>query len=63
MAPLRRKSLEERIAERQAQRPPLVEKGKYFEHGPAKFIFIFLVVFVILGHILGLVLLMWMDIG
>ncbi|MFF3669676.1 hypothetical protein [Microtetraspora malaysiensis] len=60
---MRRKSLEERIAERQAQRPPLVEKGKYFEHGPAKFIFIFLVVFVILGHILGLVLLMWMDIG
>ncbi|MEV0970948.1 hypothetical protein [Microtetraspora glauca] len=59
---MRRKSLEERIAERQAQRPTLVGTGKHFEHGPAKFIFIFLIVFIVLGHLLGLVLLMWMDI-
>ncbi|MFF5210906.1 hypothetical protein [Streptosporangium sp. NPDC000396] len=51
------KPIEERIAERQAQRPSLKE-GKHFEHGPAKFIFIFVVVFVVVGHIAGLLLLM-----
>ncbi|WP_285704967.1 hypothetical protein [Microtetraspora sp. NBRC 16547] len=62
MAPLRRKSIEERIAERQAQRGALEGKGKHFEHGPAKFIFVFLIVFVVLGHLLGLILLMMLDI-
>lgn len=55
-----RKPLEQRIAERQAQRPPLRE-GKHFEHGPAKFIFVFLMVFVVLMHIVGLVILMAFD--
>ncbi|GAA3447091.1 hypothetical protein [Planomonospora venezuelensis] len=51
------KSIEERIAERQAQRPPLKE-GKHFEHGPAKFVFVFIIVFVVIGHIAGLLFLM-----
>ncbi|MEV7011432.1 hypothetical protein [Streptosporangium sp. NPDC051022] len=51
------KPIEERIAERQAQRPSLRE-GKYFEHGPAKFIFIFVIVFVVIGHLAGLLVLM-----
>ncbi|GAA4586804.1 hypothetical protein GCM10023194_34020 [Planotetraspora phitsanulokensis] len=58
--PLRRKSLEERIADRQARRPPLRE-GKDFEHGPAKFVFIFLIVFVVVAHFVGLVVLMMLD--
>ncbi|GAA2874291.1 hypothetical protein GCM10010517_34960 [Streptosporangium fragile] len=52
-----RKPIEERIAERQAQRPALKE-GKYFEHGPAKFVFIFGIVFVVVGHLAGLLFLM-----
>ncbi|MFC4061576.1 hypothetical protein ACFOWE_25025 [Planomonospora corallina] len=52
-----RKPIEERIAEREAGREPLKE-GKYFEHGPAKFVFVFLMVFVVVGHIAGLLLLM-----
>jgi hypothetical protein len=52
-----RKPLEQRIAERQAQLPPLPE-GKHFEHGPAKFIFIFGIAGVILLHIIGLVVMM-----
>ncbi|MFJ2033119.1 hypothetical protein [Streptosporangium sp. NPDC087985] len=55
-----RKPIEERIAEREAQRPVLSE-GKHFEHGPAKFIFIFVIVFVVIGHLAGLLLLMAMD--
>ncbi|WP_239114876.1 hypothetical protein [Planotetraspora kaengkrachanensis] len=56
----RRKPLEERIAERQARRPPLRE-GKDFEHGPAKFLFIFLIVFVVVLHFIGLAVLMVLD--
>ncbi|WP_283136668.1 hypothetical protein [Rhizohabitans arisaemae] len=52
-----RKPLEQRIAERQALRGPLKE-GAHFEHGPAKFIFIFIMAFVIVGHLAGLLLLM-----
>ncbi|GAA1515404.1 hypothetical protein GCM10009677_55740 [Sphaerisporangium rubeum] len=52
-----RKPLEERLAERRAQLPPL-EEGKHFEHGPAKFVFIFLIVFVVVGHFVGLFVLM-----
>jgi cytochrome b561 len=59
---LRRKSLEERIADRQAQRPPLKE-GKQFEHGPAKFVFIFLIVFVVALHLVGLIVLMALDLA
>ncbi|MBB2913664.1 hypothetical protein FHS43_004973 [Streptosporangium becharense] len=54
------KPIEERIAERQANRPDLKE-GKHFEHGPAKFIFIFVIVFVVIGHLAGLLLLMALD--
>ncbi|GII30282.1 hypothetical protein [Planotetraspora mira] len=56
----KRKSLEERIADRQALRPPLKE-GKDFEHGPAKFVFIFLIVFVVVLHLVGLIVLMVLD--
>ncbi|WP_433257048.1 hypothetical protein ACQPYK_19290 [Streptosporangium sp. CA-135522] len=52
-----RKPIEERIAEREAGRPSLAE-GKHFEHGPAKFIFLFVIVFVVIGHLAGLLLLM-----
>ncbi|WP_219461564.1 hypothetical protein [Nonomuraea rhizosphaerae] len=48
-----RKPLEERIAERQAQLRPLKE-GKHFEHGPAKFVFVALIVVVVLTHTVGL---------
>lgn len=54
----RRKSLEERIADRVAKRPPLKE-GKHFEHGPAKWIFASVLVFAVLVHliIVGIVML------
>lgn len=55
------KPIEERIAERQARRPSLRE-GKHFEHGPAKFVFIFVIVFVVIGHLAGLLLLMAMGV-
>ncbi|SDG13977.1 hypothetical protein SAMN05421505_10234 [Sinosporangium album] len=55
-----RKPLEERIAERQAKLPPLKE-GKHFEHGPAKFVFIFVIVFVVVGHFVGLLAMMAMG--
>ncbi|MFB4282542.1 MULTISPECIES: hypothetical protein [unclassified Nonomuraea] len=48
-----RKPLEERIAERQAKLPPLKE-GKHFEHGPAKFVFVSLIVILVLVHFVGL---------
>ncbi|MEW9549042.1 hypothetical protein [Nonomuraea sp. NPDC050783] len=48
-----RKPIEERIAERQAKLPPLKE-GKHFEHGPAKFVFVALIVAVVLMHFVGL---------
>lgn len=54
---LHKKSIEERIAERQAGRPALKE-GRHFEHGPAKFVFVFVIVFVVVGHLAGLLLLM-----
>ncbi|GAA2211675.1 hypothetical protein GCM10009850_071350 [Nonomuraea monospora] len=52
-----RKPLEERIAERQAKLPPLKE-GKHFEHGPAKFVFVSLLVAVALMHVVGLAVVM-----
>ncbi|MEU6724521.1 hypothetical protein ABZ917_12505 [Nonomuraea wenchangensis] len=52
-----RKPLEERIAERQAKLRPLKE-GKHFEHGPAKFVFIALIVSVVLMHFVGLAVVM-----
>ncbi|WP_214416329.1 hypothetical protein [Sphaerisporangium fuscum] len=55
-----RKPIEERLAERRAQLPPLKE-GEHFEHAPAKFIFIFLIVFVVLGHLVGLFVLMALN--
>ncbi|MFI6907102.1 hypothetical protein ACIBKY_37990 [Nonomuraea sp. NPDC050394] len=54
---LHRKPLEERIAERQAKLPPLKE-GKHFEHGPAKFVFVSLLVAVVLMHVVGLAIVM-----
>ncbi|WP_169951233.1 hypothetical protein [Microbispora sp. H11081] len=52
----RRKSLEERIADRVAKRPPMKD-SKHFEHGPAKWIFVSVLVFAVLAHflIVGLV--------
>ena len=52
-----RKPIEERLAERRAQLPPLKE-GEHFEHGPAKFVFIYLIVFLVVIHLVGLVVLM-----
>ncbi|GGO80694.1 hypothetical protein [Nonomuraea cavernae] len=52
-----RKPLEERIADRMAQRKPL-EEGKTFEHGPAKFVFISLLVAVVLMHVVGVAIVM-----
>ncbi|MBT2228603.1 hypothetical protein [Nonomuraea sp. NEAU-A123] len=52
-----RKPLEERIADRVAQRRPL-EEGKTFEHGPAKFVFISLIVAVVVMHVVGLAVVM-----
>ncbi|MEU9885402.1 hypothetical protein AB0M95_25530 [Sphaerisporangium sp. NPDC051017] len=55
-----RKPIEERLAERRAQLPPLRE-GRHFEHGPAKFVFIFLIAFVVLAHFIGLFILMALN--
>ncbi|MEU8249152.1 hypothetical protein [Nonomuraea sp. NPDC048916] len=52
-----RKPLEERIADRVAKRKPL-EEGKTFEHGPAKFIFVSLIVAVVLMHVVGVAIVM-----
>ncbi|MEU6997886.1 hypothetical protein [Nonomuraea sp. NPDC046570] len=52
-----RKPIEERIAERQAKLKPL-EEGKLFEHGPAKFVFLFLIIGVVLIHVVGLAVVM-----
>lgn len=48
-----RLSLEEEIAVRQRARGPLKE-GKTFEHGPAKFIFVALLVIVVVTHLIAL---------
>jgi hypothetical protein len=57
----RKKSYEEkfaeRIARREAKRGPL-EEGKVFEHGPAKFLFMFIIGFVILTHVAILIVMM-----
>ena len=55
-----RRSLDEEIAYRQAKRAPL-EEGKYFEHGPAKFIFVSLITITVLTHIAALVMLKFMP--
>ncbi|MER7501542.1 hypothetical protein [Nonomuraea pusilla] len=52
-----RKPLEERIADRVAQRKPLKE-GEHFEHGPAKFVFISFAVIIVLAHFIGFAILM-----
>ncbi|GAT67247.1 hypothetical protein HS048_22720 [Planomonospora sp. ID91781] len=57
----KRKSLEERIADRQAQRPPIKE-DKHFEHGPAKWLFVGVLVFIVLIHLVGLVIVMMTEI-
>ncbi|WP_326823505.1 hypothetical protein OHA77_37200 [Streptosporangium sp. NBC_01639] len=62
MAHQKRKSLEERIADRQAERPALRD-GKHFEHGPAKFVFVFLITLVVLLHVVGLGIVMALDLG
>ncbi|GAA3203822.1 hypothetical protein [Nonomuraea helvata] len=41
------------LEERQAELRPLKE-GKHFEHGPAKFVFVSLLVVVVLTHVVGL---------
>ncbi len=52
-----RKTIEERIAERQAALPAL-EEGAVFEHGPAKFIFMAIIGTVFVAHLVALVLMM-----
>jgi cytochrome b561 len=52
-----RKPLEERIADRVAARKPL-EEGETFEHGPAKFVFVSLLVAVVLMHVVGVAIVM-----
>ena len=47
----------ERMAARQAKLGPLKE-GKVFEHGPARFVFIFFIGFVIVTHLAILVVMM-----
>jgi hypothetical protein len=47
----------ERVAKRQAKLGPLKE-GKAFEHGPAKFLFAFIIGFVIITHLAILVVMM-----
>jgi hypothetical protein len=53
-------SFEERIAARQAAQGPLKE-GRVFEHGPAKFLFVTLIVFVFVIHVGGLIVMMAMG--
>ncbi|WP_327085674.1 hypothetical protein OIE66_25380 [Nonomuraea sp. NBC_01738] len=55
-----KKPLEERIAERVAQRKPLKE-GKTFEHGPAKFVFVSLLIAVVIMHVVGVAVVMAYD--
>jgi flagellar basal body-associated protein FliL len=55
-----RRSFEERIAERQAQLGPLQE-GRVFEHGPAKFLFVSLIVLIVVVHVGALVVMMAMG--
>ncbi len=55
-----RKPVEERIADRQAKRPPL-KQDSTFEHGPAKWLFVAFMVFVVLIHLVGLVIVMAME--
>jgi len=57
----RRMSFEERLAERQARLGPLPE-GRVFEHGPAKFLFVTLIVLVVVVHVGALVVMMAMGI-
>lgn len=56
----RRMSFEERLAARQAELGPPKE-GKVFEHGPAKFLFITLIVLVVVVHIGVLIVMMAMG--
>lgn len=55
-----RKTIEERIAERQAALGPL-EEGAVFEHGPAKFLFVAILAMVFLGHVAALIAMMAMG--
>jgi flagellar basal body-associated protein FliL len=52
-----RKTFEERIAERQAKLGPLKDGG-VFEHGPAKFLFISLIVLIVVVHVGALIVMM-----
>jgi hypothetical protein len=56
----RRMTFEERLAARQAELGPLKE-GKVFEHGPAKFLFITLIVLVVVVHVGALIVMMTMG--
>jgi hypothetical protein len=56
----RRMSFEERLAERQAKLGPLKE-GRVFEHGPAKFLFVTLIVLVVIVHVGALIVMMAMG--
>ncbi|GAA0924260.1 hypothetical protein [Nonomuraea longicatena] len=56
-----KKPIEERIADRMAKRKPLAE-GKTFEHGPAKFVFVSLLVAVVVMHVVGAAIVMHFDV-
>ncbi|GAA0969103.1 hypothetical protein [Actinocorallia libanotica] len=53
---LHKLSFEEEIRARQLARRPL-DEGKTFEHGPAKFIFVSLIVITVVSHLIALALL------
>lgn len=55
-----KKSVEERIADRMAERRPL-EEGRTFEHGPAKFVFVSLIAIVVVMHVVGVAIVMAVD--
>jgi hypothetical protein len=48
-----RPPLEERIAARQRERGPM-KRGKYFEHPPARMLFVFGFVIIVLTHVVAL---------
>jgi hypothetical protein len=53
MSLFNRPPLEERIAARQRERGPL-KSGKYFEHAPARALFIFGIAVVVISHAVAL---------
>lgn len=53
MSLFNRPPLEERIAARQRERGPM-KRGKYFEHPPARMLFVFSIAVVVISHAVAL---------